>query len=234
MTGVSLSGDNAEFFLAVRRPNGWLIVSMCLVAVWLSGLVGCGRPAATGGGANSQPASATADQATTEGDSAGNTTPEPQTAYHEPRVARWQEIEQWIGQQKGKPVIVDFWSTTCGPCLRELPHLVKLNEELAGKVVCATVDLDYYGDPESPPASLVPQVSQVLQRLGARTENFVCADADSEVLAKLQAASIPVVLVYDADGNLAKKFTNDANEYGQEGFTYEKHIIPLVRKLLEP
>ncbi len=32
---------------------------------------------------------------------------------------------------RGHPVLVTFWSITCGPCLREIPDLIKLDRELA-------------------------------------------------------------------------------------------------------
>jgi hypothetical protein len=39
--------------------------------------------------------------------------------------------------------------------------------------------------------------------------------------------------VYDRSGKLAKLFKNDSREYGKDGFTYEKNIEPLVRRLLD-
>ena len=32
---------------------------------------------------------------------------------------------------QGKPVLVTFWATTCPGCIKELPHLIELYEELA-------------------------------------------------------------------------------------------------------
>ena len=31
---------------------------------------------------------------------------------------------------QGKPLLVTFWATTCSTCLKEMPHLVKLYDEL--------------------------------------------------------------------------------------------------------
>ena len=35
-----------------------------------------------------------------------------------------------MGELRGQPVLVTFWATTCPGCLKEMPHLVELYEEL--------------------------------------------------------------------------------------------------------
>ena len=50
-------------------------------------------------------------------------------------------------------------------------------------------------------------------------------------LALLLAVAIPVSLVYDAEGKLAKSFNNDAGEYGKNGFNYKEHISAQVDEL---
>lgn len=46
---------------------------------------------------------------------------------------------------KGRPVLINFWATWCGPCVREIPDLVALNEEYAAKgalIIGVSVDQD--------------------------------------------------------------------------------------------
>jgi len=40
-----------------------------------------------------------------------------------------------LSDYKDKVVVLDLWATWCGPCRAEIPHLVELNNEYAGKGV---------------------------------------------------------------------------------------------------
>ncbi|MBZ5589095.1 MAG: thioredoxin [Acidobacteriia bacterium] len=42
----------------------------------------------------------------------------------------------------GKPAMVDFWATWCGPCKMIAPHVEALADEYAGKAVIAKLDVD--------------------------------------------------------------------------------------------
>lgn len=54
-----------------------------------------------------------------------------------------QGTKQTLSSYKGKVVILNFWSTTCPPCVAELPSLIAIHKELkAGGLVVLGIAID--------------------------------------------------------------------------------------------
>jgi thiol-disulfide isomerase/thioredoxin len=147
-------------------------------------------------------------------------------------IATWDEVQQYVAAQKGKVVVLDLWSSSCEPCIKELPGLVKLHQEYPEDVVCLTVNLDFIGLADEPPETHREAATKILAEKGATFQNYLSSTSDTDVYAKLDVAAVPVVYVYGRDGELAKRFDNEKDEYGKEGFTYQDHIAPLVKELV--
>lgn len=149
-------------------------------------------------------------------------------------VKSWAEVQDWVKTQQGKVVVVDVWSTSCPPCIAEFPNFVALQSKYPEDLVCASVSLDYTGSDNDPSEELRERILGALKKLNAgSTVNFLSSDQDEEATKMMEVAAIPVAFVYDKNGELAKKFTNDDGEYPGEGYTYNDHIVPLVDKLVK-
>lgn len=147
------------------------------------------------------------------------------------KVASWADAQKVVAQQKGKIVVLDLWSTACHPCVKEFPQLVKLQQSFAKDVVCISFNTNYIG--VGKPEDELADVQKFLTKQNARLINLMSNEADEDLYKRIGIASIPVVQVYDRSGKLAKQFDNEQDEYGKDGFTYEKHVAPYVKQLIE-
>lgn len=142
--------------------------------------------------------------------------------------AAWEKVRQ-TATQSGKMTVLDVWSLACGPCLKEFPNLVAMQKRFGDKVVAIGANVDFDGRKSRPPESYEPKVTEFLSNVEAEFDNFIVQTPSDEVFEAIGIGSIPAVLVFDADGQLAKQFS-DVGETA--GFTYEADIVPLVEKLL--
>ncbi|HBH52663.1 MAG TPA: hypothetical protein DDY91_12320 [Planctomycetaceae bacterium] len=149
-------------------------------------------------------------------------------------ISDWDSVVDKIAAHKGKIVVLDAWSTSCPPCMKEFPNLVKMNARYGGKqVVCMSLSCDYAGIKNKPPEFYRERVMKFLEKEQATFENLMASDEAEIVFDKLKIASIPAVLVYGRDGKLAKCFNNDNATTDEEGFTYadvSKFVEDLLKK----
>ena len=144
------------------------------------------------------------------------------------QYASWEDIHEQA-KSTGRVTVVDLWSLACDPCIEEFPGLVSLDQTQGGKVTCIGVNVDYYGSKRSPPETFEKDATAFLSSVNAKFDNYICSTSSDEIYEKLELVSIPAVLVFDANGKEVKRFV-DAGE--GSGFTYEKDIIPLVKKMV--
>ncbi|WP_312392879.1 TlpA disulfide reductase family protein [Chryseobacterium sp.] len=63
---------------------------------------------------------------------------------------KYEELESRIQQEKDQLLVVNFWSTTCAPCVKELPHFMEINKKYSDnpKFKMILVSLDRLVDKE--------------------------------------------------------------------------------------
>lgn len=95
---------------------------------------------------------------------------------------------------RGKVVLVDVWATWCGPCRDEVPHLVKLEKEMAGKeVIFIGVSLDKKKDHQEWLEVLEKEHMEGVQ---------LFADGWSKIVADYKIKGIPRFMVFDREGRV--------------------------------
>ena len=103
--------------------------------------------------------------------------------------------------EKNKVTTLNIWGTFCGPCIREMPDLAKLNEANKGKgveVVGIVVDiLDRKGNVDS---RIKSSAETIIAQTGANYTNIVPSkEMLNGLLKNIQA--VPATIFVDSNGN---------------------------------
>ncbi len=100
----------------------------------------------------------------------------------------------------GKPLMINFWATWCGPCREEFPDLVKLDGEFKGKIDFITVSLDEQEE-------LTAGVPKFLFDMKAKMPTYLLVTPDEEAaiatVSKEWAGALPLTVIYDPKGAVA-------------------------------
>lgn len=95
----------------------------------------------------------------------------------------------------GTPLVVNFWASTCGPCLQEMPAIEQVYREEAGKVHVVGI------------ASVDPLSSA--QHMAARTGVTypLGLDPDGTIVRQLGGIGLPHTVMVAADGKVVYRHT---------------------------
>lgn len=99
-----------------------------------------------------------------------------------------------LSDYRGKPVLLNFWATWCGPCQFEVPFLQQINDSYASKgLVLLAVDLTNSRPTETPDA---------VQKFMAdhNVTMTVVMDPNKQMGTTYSLTGIPTTLMLDKDG----------------------------------
>ena len=169
-----------------------------------------------------------------QGDAPGGGEPAPAAASRAPVEVRQVDhagLMREIERHRGRVVVLDCWSTSCPPCVKEFPALVALAAAHGDRVQCLSLCFDYDG--LGKPADLVPPVQAFLEKVNAgQVVNMLSSEEADSLYQKLELVSVPAIYVWKPDGSLAVRYDDDmaARELGR-AFTYadvEQTVADLV------
>ncbi len=99
-----------------------------------------------------------------------------------------------LAQLRGRPVVLDFWATWCGPCRSTMPEVEQLHRKYRGKGL-QVVGINIEGKSQ--------KVIDYLNRSGySFMMLFDSGNWKSEVAKKYQVSSIPRTFLIDRNGNV--------------------------------
>ena len=114
-------------------------------------------------------------------------------------------VDVKLASFKGKPIVVNFWATWCGPCRAEIPSLVELNTQYGAEgkdVVILGISVD------DPIEKLKPYATQMKMNYPVLVGNG--REDVQDAFGPLWG--IPVTVFIDRDGRIAKKHSGIASK----------------------
>lgn len=111
-----------------------------------------------------------------------------------------------LSEIQAKVILINFWASWCGPCLKEMPSINQLRKKFhaAGfEVVGINVD-------ENPKEVLEP----FIKKLGIEFTSYV--DPDGEVADRFNVQGIPFTVVIDSNRKVLQVETGDRDWFSQD------------------
>ena len=109
-----------------------------------------------------------------------------------------EKVKQLL-KPSGKPLLVNFWATWCGPCREEFPDLVKIDNEYKGKIDFITITLDFEEE-------LTTGVPKFLREMKAEMPTYLLTSADENTLiasiSKDWSGALPFTILYNENGEI--------------------------------
>jgi len=149
--------------------------------------------------------------------------PKPATPEVKLEKVKYEKLGEIVRNLKGKVVVVDFWATTCPPCMAEFPHLVELhNKYTKDGLAAVSVSLD---DLSEDGEVAEKAALRFLQSKRATFTNLLLDEKPEAWQQKLGSPTMPIVFVFNRAGKVVKKYTDNVS-YAE----IERLVVELLKE----
>jgi thiol-disulfide isomerase/thioredoxin len=118
-----------------------------------------------------------------------------------------------LSSLRGKLVIMNFWATYCGPCIKELPHLQKFFKTVEDEPSISVITINC----DKNPALAEPFIRK-------NNYTFPVLYADADLRENYGVRGIPTTFIIDASGEIKLRMV---------GFNPEEPLIPYLESLVQ-
>jgi thiol-disulfide isomerase/thioredoxin len=149
----------------------------------------------------------------------------------EPSIVKYDGLKDVVAKNKGKVVVVDFWTIDCFPCkTKSLPHLVEIQKKWASKgLVTASVLIDNYEKQTAD--GLKVAAGRFLTRINATGSINLVIDKDAPFGGdKFRFATVPCIYVFDCRGKWTRFGGDESNALDDAGYA---RMDQFIEKLLD-
>lgn len=106
--------------------------------------------------------------------------------------------------KKYKLTFIDYWSTTCAPCIKGLPDIVRLQNEYKDK------NVNFISVTDENKKDRILLANNILTEIGAKWVNYF--DVNKDFSKKVNATGYPLQFIIDNEGKIIARIFGDLEE----------------------